>query len=156
MIDYSDRTVYEYLNNPFLADCGIPDLNITHMQKYDSPLPPQKISLYPWSSYILHFFASGNSVSTFTDPCESFQVKLDVFTLFLFQSKLKMVMIFLVPTFGWTLCHAIRTLVCWAYFQSYFRAKPLARFLVFCSQYITISLENISSVSTNCSRDCYR
>ena len=41
MIDYSDRTVYEYLNNPFLADCGIPDLNITHMQKYDSPPPPK-------------------------------------------------------------------------------------------------------------------
>ena len=43
--------------------------------------------------------------------------------------------------------------VCWLYSWSYFHAKPLACILFFCSQSIIISLEKLSSVSTNFSRD---
>ena len=43
--EYSDRKIYEWLNNPFSIDFGSPALNLPRIQIDDSPRP-NKISLY--------------------------------------------------------------------------------------------------------------
>ena len=57
-------------------------------------------------------------------------------TLFIFFANLQLAVTCLVPTYSLTWINSIHYSVCWVYFWIYFRAKPSARILVFCSRYI--------------------
>ena len=77
---------------------------------------------------------------------------LDDITIFLFCANLKLDVICFIPTSCWVWHNSSDTLFHWVYFQNYFCAKDSACLLVLCSRSIIISIENISSVSTNCGR----
>ena len=74
MIEYNDRTVYDWFDNSFPVDCASLALNIPPMPIYDSTLLNNR-SYYtsdPLSDAVS--VTSGNYVSTFTTPSDSPEV----------------------------------------------------------------------------------
>ena len=70
-IDYSNRTVYYFLNNPYTYDCGSPYLNLSPITIGDR-LHPYKIARYtPYLFPAAIYVASKKYVSTLNTPYDS-------------------------------------------------------------------------------------
>ena len=67
MIDYNNREVYDFFDNPFTVDCGIPDLNITHMAINDNQ-QPNKIAHYTPDSLPSSVYVESETMSVLLPP----------------------------------------------------------------------------------------
>ena len=70
-LDYNNRTVYDCFNNPFIADCGIPDMHLPPITINDRPPPHKRAQYAPDLLPAAISVASENSVSTLTTPSDS-------------------------------------------------------------------------------------
>ena len=70
-LEYNNRMVYDYFNDYFTADCGIPALNISPIIFYDRPRLHKRARYTPYLLPAAISVASENSFSTLTTPSGS-------------------------------------------------------------------------------------
>ena len=69
-LDYNNRTVYDYFNNPFIDEFGIPALNLPPNNFYDIPCPNKIFLSTPDLLLSTISVASKNYLGTFNIPSD--------------------------------------------------------------------------------------